>query len=327
MYGAAKFIIRKRYMPGTGDGGYFIAGADNSDSFITLADKITYASDTTAAKTTANLDIGKNHAAGINGGTGKGYILGGVTGSLNNDRVDTVEKTDYITETTVNVSSATLPQVRAFPKGVTEGSIKGYIAGGYTTLYSAPVVNTADKLTFSTEVSSSQSSANLTVAMYEMAGLNGGSTKGYWAGGTTSGLGPGRVEIDKIVFSTDTTSANTSGNLTSKRYMMAAISDGSTKGYVGGGLSNSGTKLSSTDLITFSSDTSAAVTTADLSSIRMNQEALSNASTKGYFGGGTSVSASMNWTDKTMFATDTTARQTSADLSSYHSPAVGLGNI
>jgi hypothetical protein len=272
------------------------------------------------------LSVGKNHAAGMNGGIGKGYIAGGATDSLAADRVDTVERTTYSNDTTASVASATLPQIRAFPKAITDGSSKAYLSGGYTTAYSAPLVNTTDKLTFSTETSVSQTSANLSEAKYEMAGMNGGTTKGYFAGGMTDGLNGQRTTIEKVTFSTDVMAASTS-TLITKRGINASISDGSTKAYIGGGESSSLVKLSSTEVITFSSDTASAVTTADLSTVRLNQEAISNGSTHGYFGGGTSISASTNVADKTIFSTDTTSNCSSAYLSANHSSTAGLGVI
>ena len=88
--------------------------------------------------------------------------------------------------------------------------------------------------------------------------MSEGTSKGYWAGGVSSGGINATKVADKITFSTDTTAALTTANLSVARFRMQAGSNGSTKGYWAGG--QTGGPLSTTDKLTFSTDTTAALT-------------------------------------------------------------------
>lgn len=83
---------------------------------------------------------------------------------------------------------------------------------------------------------------------------------GYFAGGTTSG---GHVATaDKLVFSTDTTAAQTSANISSDRWGPAGCAS-STNGYFAGGF-----VVTTADKLIFNTDVTAAQTSANLSQAR-----------------------------------------------------------
>lgn len=192
------------------------------------------------------------------------------------------------------------------------GTDWGYFAGGLTT-FSSGVAATADKLVFSTDTTAAQVSANLSQARVHPGGVSEGTTKGYFAGGNTTGGTDNVVTADKIVFATDTTAVQTSANLSQAKAGMASCSDGSTKGYFAGG-NTAGTYVATADKTIYATDTTAAQSTANLSQARTGLRGCSDGSSKGFFAGGVSTSV-LATADKITFSTDVTAVQTSANLS------------
>jgi hypothetical protein len=83
-------------------------------------------------------------------------------------------------------------------------------------------LNTADKLTYSTDTTAAQTTANLSQARNYLAGISEG-TKGYFAGGNTGAI---VATADKLTYSTDTTAAQTSANLSQARNLLAGIDGG-----------------------------------------------------------------------------------------------------
>ena len=196
--------------------GYFAGGYD--DSFIATTDKIVFSSDTTTARTSANLSAPRQGLAGLSEGSTKGYFAGGSTGS--SPAVDIADKITFVTDTTVAYTNANLSQVRYRLAGISEGSIKGYFVGGHGY---AGTVDTADKITFSTDSTAACTSADLKQARDYLAGLSEGNTKGYAAGGDAGGR---QATADKVTFSTDSTAACTSADLDGgARFGLAGLSD------------------------------------------------------------------------------------------------------
>ena len=128
----------------------------------------------------------------------------------------------------------------------------------------------------------------------------GNSTAGYFGGGTSPG--DGTTVMEKITYSSDTPSAVSSANLSTRRYGGGAVGNNDF-GYFGGGQSG-GTNLSTMDKLTYSTETTAELPSAPLSIVRYRIGATGN-STVGYFAGGTPGNRST--IDKLTYATDTLA--------------------
>lgn len=239
---------------------YVLGGFDSGVStFYAVADKVMMTAETSSAVTTANLSQARGAGGSVANPAVAGYFMGGNTTST--ATVVTGDKLTFSNDTTVAKTTANLSQARSQLYGLSERSTKGYVAGGFTTATPVVAVATADKITFSTDTTAAQASANLSAARKAAAGMSEGTTKGYWAGGyTASIITTIVVTADKIIFSTDTTSAQASANLSQARAEVFAGSDGSTKGYWGGG--QAGSVVNKVDKITFSTDTTAALTSA-----------------------------------------------------------------
>jgi hypothetical protein len=91
------------------------------------------------------------------------------------------------------------------------------------------------------------------------------------------------------------------------------MTEGTSKGYWGGGFTGLSSWTTRTDKISFSTDTSVSQTTADLSAGRDRYQSVSDGSSKGYFAGG-QTGSHLSICDKVTFATDVTVAQTTITL-------------
>jgi len=297
-----------QYIQSYGNAGYFAGGANTSATATTY--KLTYSTDTTNSQTSAYLSVARFALSGCSGEGTKGYFAGGTI-----DNVTTLTTTDrfiYATATTTAQASANLSQGRYLLAGVSEGSTKGYFAGGNSNNTNA--VTTADKITYAGDTTAAQTSAYLSDIRVGLAGCSGDSTKGYFAGGYTNVGGFQVATAEKVTYSTDTTATQTSANLSQATSELAGISEKTTKGYFAGG-QTAGTYVGTAYKLTYSTDTTAAQTTANLSQARFRLAGVSEGSTKGYFVGGTDNFGNAVIADKLTYSTDATAAQTSANLS------------
>jgi len=303
---------------GFGIKGYFAGGGTGADVGQVVTDKIIYATDTTAAVTTANISVARELATGISDSSTKGFISGGYAAGTGMSAV--ADKITFSTDVRLAVTTANLTGQRYGPAGISELVTKGYYIGGITN--GTPII-TSDKTTFSTEVNAAQTTANVPVANGASTGIQGGATKGYITGGTT---GAYVATTNVITFSSDITAAATATNLTAIRGYATGVSNGQTAGYVSGG--SSSTYMLVTDKLTFSSDVFAAMTTANLSIARNGVAGVSEGSTKGYCAGGSTSAGSMTaTTDKIIYATDTSAATGSASLSLARSWPAGISDV
>lgn len=185
---------------------------------------------------------------------------------------------------------------------------KGFSVGGSNTVV-------ADKATFSSETTAAQTSANLSAATSQISS-GGNDTQAYFVGGTntsdtTVAFG------NKITYSNDTTAANTSVQPPVARSdMKAAVYTTAIYSYGGNNPTNSNDKTEAYKT-PFSTDTTAAQTSANLSTGRGAGSTLSSDVAAMYFGGLRMVPSA--WTkqtlaDKMPFATETTANNTSLAL-------------
>ena len=109
---------------------YFAGGETTSSAEVSTADKITFSNDTDAAVTTANLSAGRDQLAALSNTTTAGYFAGGSTTGGTAGQVKTADKLVFSGDATSAVSTANLSQARLGLAGMTQGSTKGYFAGG-----------------------------------------------------------------------------------------------------------------------------------------------------------------------------------------------------
>jgi hypothetical protein len=237
------------------------------------------------------------------------YTLGGLSGPSFPAGVATADKTDFVAETTAAVSSASLSGNRASSGSASDPAVAGYVAGGRANISATPDLATADKTTFSNDTTNAVASANLSNAREELAGLSERNAKAYFGGGgrDVGGVLTAVDTADKLVFSSDSTSAVSTANLSAARKFPAGMSEGTSKGYWGGGFTGAVSAVVVTvDKLIFSTDTAAAQGSAALTVARFGLLAGSDGVAKGYWAGGQN-GAPVSTIEKIAFSTDTTS--------------------
>lgn len=298
--------------------GYISGGQFGGFSLVT--DKIAFTAESVNAITTANLSVARGqYPAGAVNPSVAAYFAGGLTAALTASAI--TDKLVFSSDTTSAATTANLANTQSGLAGLSERSSKAYFAGGSTTGNAATnITANAHKLTFSGDSTSAATTANLSQARKNLVGLTDGSTNGYWAGGTTSSVGSQVVTAEKLVFSSDTTSATTTANLSQARYDSAAVSDGGTYGYICGG--DTGAGVGTVDRLTFATDTTAIRTSMALN--RWAGAGMSNG-TLGIVGGFDGVNS--NAMSKITFATEvvSTATGTLSASRNYYGAAAQAG--
>jgi hypothetical protein len=317
--GSADLSLGRAFLAGV-DGnyakGYFAGGSTSSSSYTDITDKITFGTDTTVATTTANLTVPRTGCVGGTDGTSKGYVTGGSTAASLETNV--TEKINYPTDVTTASVSASLGVARTNPLAVSPNcpltSLEGsYYAGG--TDASGTITDINEKITYAYDSASTLNSSNLTSARTEVVGCSGNSIKGYFVG-SASQTGSALTSADKMVYSIETTTAQTTANLVQPRFSLASVYSCATAGYLSGGSNpyGAGTWLATTERITYSTDTNSSQTASNLTQAKYGLAGVSDILTAGYYSGGFSRA---NWktTDKLSFSTETAASVTTAELS------------
>lgn len=276
--------------------GYTMGGNSGATA---VTDKTVYSTDTTAAQTSANLTANRGHNAGVTNAVDKGYSIAGYEASP----TAKADRVTFITDTTAAVTSANATAASYNPTGVSERVTKGYVCGGVSSI--------GNKLTFSTETTTTQSSVSIGTS--QAGGMFGGDTKAYIIGSDGPG-NTGRV----LTFSTDVVANVTSANFVTSRSWPAGISDGTTKGFWLAGAGGSTTA----EKTVFSTDTTSAATSANPSVGGSFPFGISQGATKGYTLGASGATA-----NKTVYATEVTAAQTSANLSSTRTHGASVSDV
>jgi hypothetical protein len=186
---------------------------------------------------------------------------------------------------------------------------KGFSIGG------AGGGNVADKATFSTETTAAQTSANLTAGRAQISS-GGNDTQAYYIGGTDAS-DVSQTSANKLTHSNDTMASNTSAALPAARSgILAAVYTTANYSYGGSAGANSNDQ-SAAYKTTYSNDTTAAQTSANLATGRASGMTLSSDTAAMYFGGFRNVPSGFTQqtiADKMPFSTETSANNTSLAL-------------
>jgi hypothetical protein len=169
-----------------------------------------------------------------------------------------------------------------------------------------------DIITFSNDTTSSVTTADIPPIVsggrFGQGAISNGTTEGFICGGTTSATGSLFVNTCLTVqYATDVTALG-SQTLSSIRSLIGTVSDCYTKGYYLGGQSASGTNVNTADMVTFSTRTIAAQTSANLPAVRSAPGTVNNYR-HGYIGGG-NTGARVTSCVKAIFAGDVCSAMT-----------------
>lgn len=195
---------------------------------------------------------------------------------------------------------------------------KGFSIGGTT----GPVV-TADKATFSTETTAAQSSANLTAARAKISS-GGNDTQAYYIGGADSS-DTSQTSANKLTHSNDTMASNANAALPNARAdIMAAVYNTAIYTYGGSTTANSNDQTTAYKT-PYSTDTTAAQSSANLVTGRASGYTLSSDTAAMYLGGNRNTPSfftKQTIVDKMPFSTETSANNTSLALPAARGGAI-----
>lgn len=263
---------------GVGDAnghGYIAGGSSSGSAGLTSSERLTFSSDT-QANLTAVLSQGRSKGASVSERSTKAYFCGGATTS--DIAVVTSDILTFSSETIAAATTADLPVATENISGTTDGSAKGYVAGGATGTVGTGAVVDVSRITFSSDTITTLTGAALTQARQRLNATSNGSTAAYFLGGATFGPPLAAVKTaDKLTFSSETTAALTTANLLTATYFAGTAGDGTTTSYICGGFTTAVTAAA--ESLTYSTETCANVTTANLSVAR---DLVASSATTGY---------------------------------------------
>lgn len=204
--------------------GYFCGGQNVDPAEVETTDMLTFSTDTTAARSAADLSAARHLGGGVTEGSAKGYVCGGNDGQADEaGAVVTTDKITYASDTTASCATADLSDTGRFGAGgIQRERHKAFLGGGAKNTSTTEVVTITDRLTFSIDTMSAKATADLSATRYGAGGVSSGGVKGFFGGGFQTG-GALYVDIvDKTVYATEVTAAVTA-TLSVARNVTAAV--------------------------------------------------------------------------------------------------------
>ena len=239
-----------------------------------------------------------------------GYFAGGFTGA----RTANTDRITFSTGTTAANTVSNLSVARSQMRGISNKVTYGYVIGGIDGAGTA--VATADRITFSTGVTASNTVSDAPTTKNFYGSLSDGVSYGYLVGGQKSGIDT--TETLVITFSSEVTAANTASAISAATINLFGISDAINYGYISGGITAGNIIRKVTYRITFSTKVSSANTASDLNTARFSSGSISDNSLYGYIAGGETNTSSASYiatTEKITFSTGVFAASTVSNLS------------
>jgi hypothetical protein len=275
-----------------------------------IVSRITYATDTATGSTRGPLAVSRGGLSGVgnNGNLTYGWYGGGFPYTCTIDRIT------YANDTPAAVTRGPLTSARAYGAGTGTSSF-GWWGGGQ--ISPGGVISAISRLIFATDTVATTNRGGLAQFTWYLSAVTDKTTYGWFGGGLTPGLSPNLYSnITRLVYATDTALTTVRSNLSGNRYLEGSTSN-STYGWWGGGFvapaPGAATKSSAVRRLTFASDTST-TGRGPLVTARSNLAATGN-DNYGYFGGGTSATATVSTVERIEYATDTATAVTKGPLS------------
>ena len=199
---------------GTTDYGYIAGGLP-----VSIVQRIEYANDATSTLVRGPLSAARRYLGGM-GTQNYGYFGGGSPGP---GYMSTIDRIDYSNDSTTAVAKGPLPAILK-SMGSTGNGDFGYWTGGFNTVPGSNAwYSTIQRIDYSNDTTSPAPKGALSVA--RSTDSTGNTSYGWSLGGNSSNSTPGMLSIvDRIDFSSDTTTAAVKGSLTVARQRLGAVS-------------------------------------------------------------------------------------------------------
>lgn len=289
--------------------GYFMGGFDASDYSLKAASKLNYETGVSAVAAQTNLGVRRGRHMCLTTYNGRGYNCGGYNSALPGFE-NSASKTNYQFETTSALQSTLTQtiQASAHPSKLTySGATYGYLLGGNNG--STPAFTTCQKLNFTTEIFANI--ANLPAGRRQSNGITHETIRGFHLAG-----GDGTNDVTtcySLEYATETTNYRSGGNNPWAARFPNQASDLFTKGYTIAGYDGTNFRKTASKL-DFSSITSAAISSADSSTVRFAGASTSMETHMYMAGGYNSTSGVLTLCEKVQFKTDTLSANSSGNL-------------
>jgi len=331
---------------GTSSYGYFVGGNTNpGGTYRTTIDRLDFSSDTSTAVAKGPLTVVKKEFGSVSSDS-YGYFGGGynlIPGG--NNYISSTDRLDFSNDTATTVARGNLSRNRNQIAGTSAkvtatapvqppfsspaplpapGPAYGYFAGGAGV--PSPLYTTIDRVDFSNDTPTTTTKGALNTATF-VGAATGNSSYGYYGGGASSRPGtPTFSTVDRIDYSSDTSTAATKGPLATAKSMLAATGNAS-YGYFGAGKVPSPTnEVSSVERIDYASDTSTAVEKGPLTSTRVTLAAVGNLNYAYFASGIIDWPTSTTNIDRIDYSSDTSTALVKGNLGSARRKFSGTGN-
>lgn len=243
---------------------YWYIGWGYTTNNVATTDRITFSTSVTAAFTTGNLSVAERWLGWWVSDTTTYWYWSCWWVTWAWTLVNTTDRVTFSTWASAVNTTSNLSSSRYWTSWISDTVTYGYNWWGNTNAR----VATTDRLTFSTWASAANTWSNLSVARFNTCSLSDWVTYWYW-GGWDTWASPRSSVVDRIVFSTSVTSANTA-SMSSGRNWPQALSDTVTYWYISWWYTWTSTRVNTTDRITFSTSAISANTASNLSSVRFS---------------------------------------------------------
>jgi hypothetical protein len=292
--------------------GWFGGGSAPSSFYASTIDRVDYSQDTVTASVRGNLLTGRR-ALAATGNTNFGWFGGGQM-SGEPGILSIIERITFGSDTATAAFRSNLPfQIKEH--AATGNEDRGWFSGGAFGNFGGDTTTAIHRIIYASDTATSII-GSLSLRRVRMSGA-GNAEYGWYTGGAA----PSNFRlsiIDRITYSSDTTTASVRGPLSGIRSDMAATSN-AVYGWIGAGWDDDfGVLRNTVDRINFVSDTATASVRGPLTLARWKLAATGN-SDFGWFGGGQAPASSPSGADRVdriTYASDTVTASVRGPLSS-----------
>jgi hypothetical protein len=180
-------------------------------------------------KTTSDLPTARKTGCATTDGKLYGYICGGEDD--NHTRIKSIVQVTFSSQIMATKTSMELSAASAYLGSTWDSGAYGYILGCTITGW----ISWTSMITFSSETCAARTAANLTTARYSVGCISDEINFGYAVCGVGGNANHSKL-VDVIVFSSQTTNALTSASFSVNSHNFTGVSNGTTYGYIVGGV-------------------------------------------------------------------------------------------
>jgi hypothetical protein len=198
--------------------GWFGGGyVQSAPYYLSIVDRITYASDTNTASVRGPLSI-IVYLLAATGDQNYGWYTGGYT-TGGPSSTTYINRITYATDTATATNRGALALATRQHMAVTDGTTYGWSAGGSP----GSVLSTVQRITFATDTATASIRGPLVASRYLASGTCN-DTYGWFGGGYVTPAGFTSSTTTRITYATDTATSTDRGNLSQARPRVAGVS-------------------------------------------------------------------------------------------------------